>query len=75
MIKIWFLLDLFAVFLITFRDDCKMFYDTITYDFKQKTYIYWLFLIFCFALYLPFTIPHSLIIIVNKINGNKNNKP
>lgn len=70
MINIWLILDLIAVFLITFRDDCKMFYQTITYDLKQKTYGYWSMLMLAFLIYLPLTIPYSIMNIIRKNNGN-----
>jgi hypothetical protein len=65
-ISYWFILDLLAFLLITFRDDAKDFYKIIVYDLKNEFYIQWIFFMIMLLVYLPFTIPYSIIKLIKK---------
>jgi len=67
-IKYWFILDLIAFLLITFRNDAKDFYKVFMYDFENEFYFQWIFFVIITLIYLPFTIPQTIVKLIKDKN-------
>ena len=68
--KYWLILDLLAFLLITLREDAKDFYKVVLYDLENQFYFQWILFIIFVLMYLPFTIPYSIIKILKRNYDN-----